>query len=59
MQWLFLIFIKILDNIILTAKTITTYQNKKILSSLLVVISQFIFYSGNEYRYISLYFIFL
>lgn len=44
MQWLFLIFIKILDNIILTAKTITTYQNKKILSSLLVVISQFIFY---------------
>lgn len=36
--------IKIIDNIILTAKSITTYQNKKIISSLLVVISQLLFY---------------
>ena len=44
MQYLLLAMIKILDNIIITAKTITTYQNKKILSSLLVIVSQFIFY---------------
>jgi uncharacterized protein YebE (UPF0316 family) len=36
--------VKVLDNIISTAKSITTYQNRKILSSILVVISQFIFY---------------
>lgn len=36
--------IKIIDNIILTAKSITTYQNKKIISSLLVVVSQLLFY---------------
>ena len=44
MQYLVLALIKILDNIIITAKTITTYQNKKILSSILVIVSQFIFY---------------
>lgn len=44
MQYLLLVIIKILDNIIITAKTIATYQNKKILSSLLVTISQVIFY---------------
>lgn len=36
--------VKILDNIVSTAKTITTYQNKKVLSSLLVVVSQLMFY---------------
>lgn len=44
MQYLLLVMIKILDNIIITAKTIATYKNKKILSSLLVIISQIIFY---------------
>lgn len=39
-----LAIIKVADNIILTAKSITTYQNKKLLSALLVVISQFLFY---------------
>jgi len=36
--------VKVLDNIISTAKSITTYQNKKALTSVLVVISQFMFY---------------
>ena len=36
--------IKVLDNIISTAKSITTYQNKKLLTSFLVIISQFMFY---------------
>lgn len=36
--------IKVFDNVITTAKSITTYQNKKILTSILVVISQFMFY---------------
>ena len=44
MQYLILSLIKIFDNIILTAKSITTYQGRKILSSILVVISQLIFY---------------
>lgn len=38
-------FIKILDNIIQTLKSIVTYQNKRLLSSILVVISQFMFYT--------------
>ena len=33
-----------LDNIILTAKSIATYKEQKILSSILVIISQLIFY---------------
>lgn len=37
--------IKILDNIVSTTKSIMTYQGKKLLSSILVVISQFMFYS--------------
>lgn len=37
--------IKVLDNIISTTKSITTYQNKKILTSVLVIVSQFMFYS--------------
>lgn len=36
--------IKVLDNVISTAKSITTYQNKKLLTSFLVIISQFMFY---------------
>lgn len=44
MQYLILSFIKILDNIILTAKSLATYKNQKLLSSILVIISQLIFY---------------
>lgn len=39
-----LALIKVLDNIILTAKSIATYKEQKLLSSILVVISQLIFY---------------
>ena len=42
--YVFLAIIKILDNIVLTFKSITTYKEQKILSSILVVISQLIFY---------------
>lgn len=44
MELLLLGLIKILDNVIMTAKSITTYQNKKILTSVLVIVSQFMFY---------------
>lgn len=44
MGYLFLALIKILDNVVLTFKSIATYKEKKILSSVLVVISQLIFY---------------
>lgn len=44
MTYLFLIFAKILDNIVLTAKNIATYKGKRLLSSILVIISQLIFY---------------
>ena len=43
-EYVFLALTKILDNIILTAKSITTYREQKVLSSILVVISQLIFY---------------
>lgn len=43
-QLIILGLVKIVDNMIMTAKSITTYQNKKILTALLVIISQFIFY---------------
>ena len=43
-SYILLALIKILDNIILTFKSITTYKEQKILSSILVVISQLIFY---------------
>ena len=43
-QYLLLGLIKVLDNIIITAKNITTYQNKKIVTGLLTIISQFMFY---------------
>lgn len=42
--YIFLAIIKAFDNIILTAKSIATYKEQKILSSILVVISQLIFY---------------
>ena len=43
-EYLFLALIKVLDNIILTAKSIATFKEEKILSSILVVLSQLIFY---------------
>ena len=43
-EYVLLSIIKILDNIILTAKSIATYKEQKIFSSILVVISQLIFY---------------
>ena len=42
--YIFLALIKIFDNVILTAKSIATYKEQKIISSILVVISQLIFY---------------
>lgn len=42
--YIFLALIKILDNAILTFKSVATYKEQKILSSILVVISQLIFY---------------
>ena len=42
--YVILSLIKILDNVILTFKSIATYKEQKILSSVLVVISQLIFY---------------
>lgn len=44
MIYLSLCIVKIFDNIISTFKSIATYQEKKILSSILVAFSQFIFY---------------
>ena len=43
-SYIFLAIVKIFDNIIITAKNIATYKEQKILSSILVVISQLIFY---------------
>lgn len=43
-SYILLALVKIFDNIILTFKSITTYKEQKILSSILVVISQLIFY---------------
>lgn len=43
-SYILLALVKILDNVILTFKSITTYKEQKILSSILVVISQLIFY---------------
>lgn len=42
--YLILAVIKIFDNIILTAKSITTYKEQKFLSSVFTTISQLIFY---------------
>lgn len=43
-EYLLLALIKILDNIILTAKSIATYKEQKVISSVLVAASQLIFY---------------
>ena len=42
---LLIIGLKIFDNVLLTYKSIVTYQGKKFLSSILVIISQFMFYT--------------
>lgn len=42
--YILLALIKIIDNIVLTAKSIATYKEQKILSSILIAISQLIFY---------------
>lgn len=42
--YIVLAIIKIFDNIVLTAKSIATYKEQKFLSSILVAISQLIFY---------------
>lgn len=44
MNYVILAIIKIIDNIIITGKTILTQKNKAISASLMVIISQFIFY---------------
>lgn len=44
MTYVILALIKIFDNVILTAKSIATYKEKRIISSILVVVSQLIFY---------------
>lgn len=44
MTYIILALIKVFDNVILTAKSIATYKEYKIISSILVVISQLIFY---------------
>lgn len=43
-EYVLLAIIKVLDNIISTAKSIATYKEQKMLSSILVVVSQLIFY---------------
>lgn len=43
-SYILLALVKIFDNVILTFKSITTYKEQKILSSILVVVSQLIFY---------------
>lgn len=43
-MYILLFFIKILDNIILTAKSILQYRGAKIVSSILVIVSQLLFY---------------
>ena len=44
MIYLLLFIVKILDNIILTAKSILQYRGAKVVSSILVIISQLLFY---------------
>ena len=44
LSYIVLAIVKVIDNIILTGKTILTQKNKAIASSILVVVSQFIFY---------------
>lgn len=42
--YILLALVKVFDNIVLTAKSIATYKEQKILSSILVIVSQLIFY---------------
>lgn len=44
MTYLLLSLVKICDNIIMTAKSLATYKGQKILSSVLVTVSQLLFY---------------
>ena len=44
MMYLWLFGIKIIDNIILTAKSLSVHKNQKLLSSVYVIISQLFFY---------------
>ena len=43
-KYILLAIVKVFDNIINTAKSISTYKEQKILSSILTIISQLIFY---------------
>lgn len=43
-EYIILSLVKIFDNVVLTAKSIAVHKEKKVLSSILVVISQLIFY---------------
>ena len=43
-EYILLAVVKIFDNIINTAKSISTYREQKILSSILTIVSQLIFY---------------
>lgn len=43
-EYIVLGLIKVLDNIVLTAKSLAQYKEQKILSSILVIVSQLIFY---------------
>lgn len=43
-EYVLLAVVKIFDNVIQTAKSISTYKEQKILSSILTVVSQLIFY---------------
>ena len=44
MTYVILALIKVFDNVVLTAKSIATYKEYKIISSILVVVSQLLFY---------------
>lgn len=44
MTYLILSLVKVIDNLIMTAKSIATYNGQKVLSSILVAISQLLFY---------------
>ena len=44
LEYILLALVKIFDNVVITAKNIATYQEKKILSSILVIVSQLLFY---------------
>jgi hypothetical protein len=44
LTYILLGIIKVIDNVILTAKSLATYKGMKIISSILVIISQLLFY---------------